>query len=638
MKVVCDNCQAVYKIADHKLVKEINRATCKRCGHKIIIFQHNPASARSTLKGNVTPLVDDDVAASASAEDIEKLAQMTNGGLPSLGSLTKELRAISAPPLSAKTGAHSIGPGAESSGLSTSGVPPVGARTLPLGSKIPGLNSSTAGATGSTAPNTVPRNGSGGPAGVGAIPASDSRDTRVYRGPAPSGPVLSAAAAQSAAVPVATDTDPTRPMPYSQATPAPAPAIPPGSPVTAAMGGYASAAPAAEVSHTSVTQVEHQGSALIGATGVLGVVSFVGLLILILLPGDSVFLGGLRAFAGFFLAGFGAAGTMALALVTEKGRWPSKWPAAIALGLAMGLGCGGLALTMHLLESAPGSVVEGVVPPVAPEPSSMVPSFATKSPVQPEALPADGGEGPPAEGAKSAPAAAAPAAAVVEAPKPVAKSSPAPARPKKTSRASTRSSAPPQLPELSDADRAELQSYASSNVSIGSTSRSRSSRSDSSSGRSRRDRNSGRSDKVAKSDFSDSYEGGRTTPGSSKSVAGSSGLGPRGAPRSSSKNSGGKSSARAPNQFIIKTIIGSNKSIKRCISTQRSRDPDLSGKLYVKFKIAPNGSVSRARVTTSRYAGTALDTCISREVNALQFPPFEGPTQKITYPLLVIGD
>jgi hypothetical protein len=48
--------------------------------------------------------------------------------------------------------------------------------------------------------------------------------------------------------------------------------------------------------------------------------------------------------------------------------------------------------------------------------------------------------------------------------------------------------------------------------------------------------------------------------------------------------------------------------------------------------------VSRARVTTSRYAGTALDTCISREVNALQFPPFEGKTQNITYPLLVIGD
>ncbi len=90
--------------------------------------------------------------------------------------------------------------------------------------------------------------------------------------------------------------------------------------------------------------------------------------------------------------------------------------------------------------------------------------------------------------------------------------------------------------------------------------------------------------------------------------------------------------------FIIKTIIGSNKSIKRCITSQKTRDPDLSGKIYVKFKIAPSGLVSRARVTTSRYAGTPLDTCISREVNALRFPPFEGKTQNITYPLLVIAD
>ena len=35
MRVVCDNCGAVYKISESKLVKEVNRATCQRCGHKI---------------------------------------------------------------------------------------------------------------------------------------------------------------------------------------------------------------------------------------------------------------------------------------------------------------------------------------------------------------------------------------------------------------------------------------------------------------------------------------------------------------------------------------------------------------------------------------------------------------------------
>ena len=214
MKVVCDNCQAVYKIADHKLVKEINRATCKRCGHKIIIFQHNPASARSTLKGNVSPVTEGASAASAaSAEDIEKLAQMTNGGLPSLGSLTKELRAISGPAATPAAVSTPIGPGMGPA------VPPAGPATPPTGNKIPGLNpplgntTSTDSVTPSNgASQSLPTNpGSSAP----GIPASESPDTRVYRGPAPTGPVLSAAAAQSSLATPSVEGDPTRPLPYS---------------------------------------------------------------------------------------------------------------------------------------------------------------------------------------------------------------------------------------------------------------------------------------------------------------------------------------------------------------------------------------------------------------------------------------
>lgn len=37
MKVTCENCSAVYKIPDEKLTKEVNRATCKKCGNKLLI-------------------------------------------------------------------------------------------------------------------------------------------------------------------------------------------------------------------------------------------------------------------------------------------------------------------------------------------------------------------------------------------------------------------------------------------------------------------------------------------------------------------------------------------------------------------------------------------------------------------------
>ena len=37
MKVICDNCRAVYKIPDEKLVKPVNKATCRQCGHRMLI-------------------------------------------------------------------------------------------------------------------------------------------------------------------------------------------------------------------------------------------------------------------------------------------------------------------------------------------------------------------------------------------------------------------------------------------------------------------------------------------------------------------------------------------------------------------------------------------------------------------------
>jgi hypothetical protein len=37
MKVICDNCRAVYKIPDAKLVKPVNKATCRQCGHRMLI-------------------------------------------------------------------------------------------------------------------------------------------------------------------------------------------------------------------------------------------------------------------------------------------------------------------------------------------------------------------------------------------------------------------------------------------------------------------------------------------------------------------------------------------------------------------------------------------------------------------------
>ena len=43
MRVVCENCGATYKIPESKLVKEVNKATCRKCGFRMMI--RRPAAA-----------------------------------------------------------------------------------------------------------------------------------------------------------------------------------------------------------------------------------------------------------------------------------------------------------------------------------------------------------------------------------------------------------------------------------------------------------------------------------------------------------------------------------------------------------------------------------------------------------------
>ena len=42
MKVVCENCRAVYKVPDEKLTKTVNKATCRQCGHRMLIPKARP--------------------------------------------------------------------------------------------------------------------------------------------------------------------------------------------------------------------------------------------------------------------------------------------------------------------------------------------------------------------------------------------------------------------------------------------------------------------------------------------------------------------------------------------------------------------------------------------------------------------
>jgi|GEM_PF-3522085 len=50
MRVVCENCGATYKIPESKLVKEVNKATCRKCGFRMMIRRPAAAVAATTTE------------------------------------------------------------------------------------------------------------------------------------------------------------------------------------------------------------------------------------------------------------------------------------------------------------------------------------------------------------------------------------------------------------------------------------------------------------------------------------------------------------------------------------------------------------------------------------------------------------
>ena len=75
MRVVCDNCGATYKIPESKLTKEVNKATCRKCGHRMLIRRSaappppSPAPPPAEADGEHTQIRKPPVAANEWADD-----------------------------------------------------------------------------------------------------------------------------------------------------------------------------------------------------------------------------------------------------------------------------------------------------------------------------------------------------------------------------------------------------------------------------------------------------------------------------------------------------------------------------------------------------------------------------------------
>ncbi|MBM4389773.1 MAG: zinc-ribbon domain-containing protein, partial [Deltaproteobacteria bacterium] len=80
MRVVCDNCGASYKIPDSKLTREVNKATCRKCGNPILIRRPETTAKETAAHG--PNLSTEERTLITSAAQLERQARMraSSGG------------------------------------------------------------------------------------------------------------------------------------------------------------------------------------------------------------------------------------------------------------------------------------------------------------------------------------------------------------------------------------------------------------------------------------------------------------------------------------------------------------------------------------------------------------------------------
>jgi hypothetical protein len=75
--------------------------------------------------------------------------------------------------------------------------------------------------------------------------------------------------------------------------------------------------------------------------------------------------------------------------------------------------------------------------------------------------------------------------------------------------------------------------------------------------------------------------------------------------------------------------------IKRCYETRLKRNPELSGKVVVRFVIHPGGKVLEAEVIENTTGDAELAACIASNIKAIRFPAAEGGDTSVVYPFIL---
>jgi hypothetical protein len=92
-------------------------------------------------------------------------------------------------------------------------------------------------------------------------------------------------------------------------------------------------------------------------------------------------------------------------------------------------------------------------------------------------------------------------------------------------------------------------------------------------------------------------------------------------------------SGRLPAAEIQRVVRADYPRIRACYQRRLAADPDQTGRVVVRFVIAPDGSVSEARDDGSTLTNPSTISCIIGVFIRLRFPEPDGGSVTVVYPL-----
>ena len=97
----------------------------------------------------------------------------------------------------------------------------------------------------------------------------------------------------------------------------------------------------------------------------------------------------------------------------------------------------------------------------------------------------------------------------------------------------------------------------------------------------------------------------------------------------------GDTTGELPKSVIKAYIATKMGAIKACYQKGLQSNPDLSGKIKVRFLIQPNGAVNPAKVDESTIGNDAVESCVMNNVKAWKFPQAKGGgVTTVVYPFV----